>query len=147
MCIIRKQNGHFILFVLEDCDLFIYLSFYFTFYLIFIVDTITDVPIPPSFEHLTQHPTLLPSSSPHTVVCLWVTCVWPLANPFTFFLPVPPLPSALTAVSLFHVSMPNRKDILKERNKLESMNLHVNFTKNQKYRINYKQNIDHFCCL
>ena len=56
---------------------------------IFFVDT-TDIPIYPPLPTSTQ-PSLLPSlwPSPHHCPCPWVMHVSSLANPFTFFHPVP----------------------------------------------------------
>ena len=74
---------------------------------IFIVDTITNVPIFPLFTHL--HPAPAPPSlwpSPHWCLCLFVMHMCSSADPFTFFHPVPLPPSPLTAVCLFHVSTP-----------------------------------------
>ena len=78
--------------------------FFFNF--IFIVDTIIDVTISPPLPASTRP---LPASlwpSPHwcLCLCLWVICS--LTKPFTFFYPVPLLPSSPTAVNLFYVSMP-----------------------------------------
>ena len=48
-------------------------SFSSSFNLIFIVITITDVPIsPPHFAHLHPAPAPLPSGRDHTLACLWV---------------------------------------------------------------------------
>ena len=73
---------------------------------IFIVDTIGDVPVSPHFAHLHPVHTPLPRPSPHCSLCLWVMHECSLANPFTFFHAVFSPCSPLTAVSLFHVSMP-----------------------------------------
>ena len=74
----------------------------------FFIDTNADVPIPPPhFAHI--HPSSAPPSlwlSPHCFLCLWVTHIRSLANPFTFFHPALPPTSPRTAVSLFLESMP-----------------------------------------
>ena len=75
---------------------------------IFIVDTITDVPIFLPFVYLLHLAPTPPSlwPSPHCCLYLWVMHVCSLANPFPFFPPVPSSSSPLTAVSLSHVSVP-----------------------------------------
>ena len=57
-----------------------------------IVDTITDVPIPPLCPPPRSPclPSLWPS--PHCRLCLWVVHTCSLADPFTSFHPVLPLP-------------------------------------------------------
>ena len=72
----------------------------------FIVYAITIVliflPLAPS----TQPTPYSHSQSPCHCPCPWVMHICSLTNPFTFFQPVPSLPFPLTAVSLFHVSLP-----------------------------------------
>ena len=53
-------------------------------------------------------PSTTPSfrQSPHCYLCPWAMLICSLAIPFTFFYPVTPTPSTLTAISLFQVSMP-----------------------------------------
>ena len=77
------------------------------FYFIFIVDTITDVPIllpprPVAFLHTVLiHPSLWPA--PHCCPCPWVMWICSLANPFTFSHQFPLPLSPLTDDSLFCV--------------------------------------------
>ena len=63
-------------------------------FLIFIIGSITDVLIFPSFAHLhpaPNSPSLRPS--PHCCLCPWVMHIYSLANPFPFFHSVlPPCP-------------------------------------------------------
>ena len=53
-------------------------------------------------------PSTTPSfrQSPYCYLCPWAMLICSLASPFTFFYPVTPTPSTLTAISLFQVSMP-----------------------------------------
>ena len=80
---------------------------------IFIVDTITDVPMPPHpLPAFSQLPLSSLSCPPHCCLCLWVMHICSLADPFTFFHPVFPPPSqvekkrlGLTAVEEAKVHM------------------------------------------
>ena len=57
---------------------------------IFIVDTITNVPLFPSFSHLSSAlPPHFSLAIPRCCLCLWVMHVCSLANLFTFFQTVP----------------------------------------------------------
>lgn len=74
---------------------------------IFIVDTITDVPIhPPPLYTSTQPLCLLSSDYHHTIVCVNGLCIYVFwIIPLPSFIQSSHSPSPLRAVSLFHISM------------------------------------------
>ena len=76
------------------------------FFLLFLLLTLLQMfPFFPSLPPLPSSCTPLHSlwPSPHCCLCLWVMHICSLANPFTFFYPVPP--STSDGVSLFQLSM------------------------------------------
>ena len=73
----------------------LFLVTFFSFYFIFIVDTITDVPIShPPFPTSTQPLPPFPSANHHTVVYVYGSCIydlWLIPSPSFIHSPTPPL--------------------------------------------------------